>query len=182
MSADIKSTNRKGANITLSLIVAMADNRTIGRNNELPWHLPDDLKYFKSVTMGKPIVMGRKTFDSIGRPLPGRLNIVITRNAEWQHSGVKTAASLQQAVALAAEENLQGQEALIQEVMVIGGEEIYRTAIELADRLYITRVQAEVEGDAFFPQYNESEWQEVSRQQPGSQGDTPYFFQVLERS
>ena len=169
MSADIKSTNRKDANITLSLIVAMADNRTIGRNNELPWHLPDDLKYFKSVTMGKPIVMGRKTFDSIGRPLPGRLNIVITRNAEWQHSGVKTAASLQQAVAIAAEANPQDQEALIQaaliqEVMVIGGEEIYRTAIELADRLYITRVQAEVEGDAFFPQYNESEWQEVSRQ------------------
>ena len=92
MSADIKSINRKGANITLSLIVAMADNRTIGRNNELPWHLPDDLKYFKSVTMGKPIVMGRKTFDSIGRPLPGRLNIVITRNTGWQHSGVKTAA------------------------------------------------------------------------------------------
>lgn len=182
MSADIRSTNSKGANITLSLIVAMADNRTIGRNNELPWHLPDDLKYFKSVTMGKPIVMGRKTFDSIGRPLPGRLNIVITRNAEWQHSGVKTAASLQQAVAIAAETNPQDQEALIQEIMVIGGEEIYRTAIELADRLYITRVQAEVEGDAFFPQYNESEWQEVSRQQPESQGDIPYFFQVLERS
>lgn len=171
------STNFKEADITLSLIVAMANNRTIGRNNELPWYLPEDLKYFKSVTMGKPIVMGRKTFDSIGRPLPGRLNIVITRNAEWQHPGVKTAASLQQAVAIAAEANPQDQE-----VMVIGGEEIYRTAIELADRLYITRVQAEVEGDAFFPQYNESEWQEVSRQQPGSQGDIPYFFQVLERS
>ena len=170
------------AGITLSLIVAMAENRTIGLNNELPWHLSEDLKYFKSVTMGKPIVMGRKTFDSIGRPLPGRLNIVITRNAEWQHSGVKTAASLQQAVAIAAEVNPQDQEAPIQEVMVIGGEEIYRTAIELADRLYITRVQVEVEGDAFFPEYKESEWQEVSRQQPGSQGDIPYFFQVLERS
>lgn len=165
------------AGITLSLIVAMAENRTIGLNNELPWHLSEDLKYFKSVTMCKPILMGRKTFDSIGRPLPGRLNIVITRNAEWQHSGVKTAASLQQAVAIAAEANPQDQE-----VMVIGGEEIYRTAIELADRLYITRVQAEVEGDAFFPEYKESEWQEVSRQQPGSQGDIPYFFQVLERS
>jgi len=168
--------------VTLSLIVAMAENRTIGLNNELPWHLSEDLKYFKSVTMGKPIVMGRKTFDSIGRPLPGRLNIVITRNTEWQHPGVETAASLQQAVAIAAEANPQDQEALIQEVMVIGGEEIYRTAIELADRLYITRVQAEVEGDAFFPEYNEPEWQEVSRQQPDSQGDIPYFFQVLERS
>lgn len=177
MSADIRSTNRKAADITLSLIVAMAENSTIGRNNELPWRLSEDLKYFKSVTMGKPIVMGRKTFDSIGKPLPGRLNIVVTRNADWQNPGVRVASSLEQAVAIAVEENLQGQE-----VMVIGGEEIYRTALEQADRLYITRVQAKVEGDAFFPEYNESEWQEVSRKQPESQSDIPYFFQVLERT
>lgn len=177
MSADIRSTNRKAADITLSLIVAMAENSTIGRNNELPWRLSEDLKYFKSVTMGKPIVMGRKTFDSIGKPLPGRLNIVVTRNADWQNPGVRVASSLEQAVAIAVEENLQGQE-----VMVIGGEEIYRTALEQVDRLYITRVQAKVEGDAFFPEYNESEWQEVSRKQPESQSDIPYFFQVLERT
>jgi len=176
MSADIRSTNRKAADITLSLIVAMAENRTIGRNNELPWRLSEDLKYFKSVTMGKPIVMGRKTFDSIGKPLPGRLNIVITRNADWQHPGVRSAGSLEQAVTIAVEENPEGQE-----VMVIGGEEIYRTALERADRLYITRVQAQVEGDAFFPEYSESEWQEVGRQQPEFQSDIPYFFQVLER-
>ena len=168
----------------LSLIVAMAQNRTIGRNNQLPWHLPEDLKYFKSVTMGKPIVMGRKTFESIGRPLPGRLNIVITRNSEWQHPGVTTASSLQQATVIAAEQaaTKQDSRAEMQEVMVIGGEEIYRVAIDLADRLYITRVQETIQGDAFFPEYNESAWQEISRQEPEVQGDTPYFFQVLERS
>lgn len=170
------NTGLKSTDITLSLIVAMAENRTIGRNNELPWRLSEDLKYFKSVTMGKPIVMGRKTFDSIGKPLPGRLNIVITRNGEWQHPGVEAATSLQQAVAIAAEENPQGGE-----IMIIGGEEIYRTALAQADRLYITRVQAQVEGDAFFPEYSDSEWQEVSRQQPESPSDIPYFFQVLER-
>lgn len=169
--------------VKLALIVAMANNRTIGCNNELPWRLPEDLKYFKSVTMGKPIVMGRKTFDSIGRPLPGRLNIVVTRNGEWQHPGVKTAPSLQQALAIAVEERdiAVESEPQIQEVMVIGGAEIYRAAIELADRLYITRVQAQVEGDAFFPEYDEAAWCEVSRQEPEVQGETPYFFQVLER-
>lgn len=163
----------------LSLIVAMAKNRAIGLNNTLPWHLPEDLKYFKSVTMGKPIVMGRKTFDSIGRPLPGRLNIVITRNSDWQHAGVKTASSLQQAMSIAEE---QGDSEGLEEVMVIGGEEIYRSAIDLADRLYITRVQATVQGDAFFPEYNEADWLEISRQDPDVQGETPYFFQVLERA
>ena len=179
--------------VKLSLIVAMAKNRAIGLNNTLPWHLPEDLKYFKSVTMGKPIVMGRKTFDSIGRPLPGRLNVVITRNSEWQHPGVKTASSLQQAMSIAEEQRAaeqgergegegEGISTEAEEVMVIGGEEIYRTAIDLADRLYITRVQATVQGDAFFPEYNEADWQEVSRQEPEVQGDTPYFFQVLERA
>lgn len=169
--------------VKLALIVAMANNRTIGRDNELPWRLPEDLKYFKSVTMGKPIVMGRKTFDSIGRPLPGRLNIVITRNAEWQHPGVKTASSLQQALAIAVKERSIAVEAepQVQEVMVIGGAEIYCASIELADRLYITKVQAQVEGDAFFPEYDEAAWNEVSRQEPEVQGETPYFFQVLER-
>lgn len=165
--------------LTLSLIVAMAQNRAIGKENQLPWHLPEDLKYFKSVTMGKPIVMGRKTFDSIGRPLPGRLNIVITRNDNWAHPGVETAASLEQAMAIAAEHASNEGE---KEVMVIGGEQIYRAAIGLADNLYITRVQTEVEGDAFFPEYDEGQWSEVHRQIPEQQGDTPYFFQVLKRT
>ena len=166
----------------LSLIVAMAQNRAIGKENRLPWHLPEDLKYFKSVTMGKPIVMGRKTFDSIGRPLPGRLNIVITRNNSWQHAGVETANSVDQAMMIAAK-HVEA-EGGTKEVMVIGGEQIYRAAIEGADRLYVTRVQTEIEGDAFFPEYDESQWYEVDRQepeQPQKSDGTPYFFQVLER-
>ena len=161
----------------LSLIVAMANNRTIGLNNTLPWHLPGDLKYFKSITMGKPIVMGRKTFDSIGKPLPGRLNIVITRNTNWSFSGVEVVSSLDQAkniVSLMDES--------MSEIMVIGGSEIYNTAIDQADRLYITRVQASFEGDTFFPLFDEEIWHEVSRQEPEQQGETPYFFQILEKN
>ena len=152
----------------LSLIVAMANNRTIGLNNTLPWHLPGDLKYFKSITMG--------TFDSIGKPLPGRLNIVITRNTNWSFSGVEVALSLDQAkniVSLMDES--------MSEIMVIGGSEIYNTAIDQADRLYITRVQASFEGDTFFPLFDEEIWHEVSRQEPEQQGETPYFFQILEK-
>lgn len=164
--------------LTLSLIVAMDRNRVIGSNNSLPWRLPDDLRYFKSVTMGKPILMGRKTFESIGRPLPGRLNIVISRDPCWRHSGVATASSLADAMALAAADP--GAVAA-GEVMVIGGEQIYRSAIELADRLYITRVDTAVEGDAFFPDFDETCWLEVARKQPENQADIPYYFQVLER-
>ncbi|MEJ6612153.1 MAG: dihydrofolate reductase [Porticoccus sp.] len=160
----------------LSLIVAMANNRVIGCNNTLPWCLPGELRYFKSVTMGKPVVMGRKTFDSIGKPLPGRLNIVVTRNANWSFSGIEVASSLDQAkaIVLLMDESTP-------EVMVIGGSEIYGAAINQADRLYITRVQASFEGDTFFPVFDEEVWREVSRQEPEQQGDTPYFFQVLEK-
>ncbi len=168
----------------LALIVAMSQNRTIGNDNHLPWRLPEDLKYFKSVTMGKPIVMGRKTFDSIGRPLPGRLNIVVTRNPQWANAGVETATSLAQAMAIATQHltSASGSECNgDSEVMVIGGEQIYRAAIDLADKLYITRVQTEVKGDAFFPDYDESQWREVSRQAPEVQDEPSYFFQVLER-
>lgn len=166
------------ADLTLSLIVAMDRNRVIGCDNALPWHLPEDLKYFKSVTMGKPIVMGRKTFESIGRPLPGRLNIVITRNTGWQHPGVVVAHSLSEALVLAGNDPPSREAG---EVMVIGGEQIYRAAIEQASRLYITRVDTEVKGDAFFPEITEDHWREVECQQPVQQGDTPYCFQVLER-
>ena len=166
------------AELTLSLIVAMDRNRVIGCDNALPWHLPEDLKYFKSVTMGKPIVMGRKTFESIGRPLPGRLNVVITRNPGWQHPGVVVAHSLSEALVLAGNDPPSREAG---EVMVIGGEQIYRAAIEQASRLYITRVDTEVEGDAFFPDFTEGHWREVECLQPAQQGDTPYCFQVLER-
>lgn len=166
------------AELTLSLIVAMARNRVIGRENGLPWHLPEDLKYFKAATMGKPILMGRKTFESIGRPLPGRLNIVITRDPAWRHEGVMVAGSLEEALARAAADPAAVEAG---EIMVIGGEQIYRAAIEKADRLYITRVDADVAGDAFFPEFDEADWREIRRQQPEQPGDTPYFFQVLER-
>jgi len=147
--------------ITLSIIVAMANNNAIGKDNQLLWHLPEDLQYFKRTTMGKPIVMGRKTFESIGRPLPGRLNIVITRQQDWQHDGVKVVHSIDDALRLAeAQSMIDG----VDEVMVIGGAEIYKTALPQADKLYITRVDAEIEGDAFFPEIDSSVWQETNRE------------------
>ncbi|MFT6103353.1 MAG: dihydrofolate reductase [Granulosicoccus sp.] len=147
--------------VTLSIIVAMASNRAIGKNNQLLWRLPEDLQYFKRTTMGKPIVMGRKTFESIGRPLPGRLNVVITRQQDWQHDGVKVVHTIEDALHLAEAQSLiDGMD----EVMVIGGAEIYKTALPQADKLYVTRVDAEIEGDAFFPEIDESIWSEVSRE------------------
>lgn len=163
--------------ICISLVVAMANNGVIGRDNQLPWHLPEDLKYFKSITLGKPIVMGRKTFESIGRPLPGRRNIVITRNQQWQHEGVEVVQSLDEAIHKAAE----GDDCNATEVMVIGGEQIYRLALPLAQRLYITRVDASVQGDAFFPAFDAQGWHELSRRQPETVDKLPYYFQILER-
>ena len=145
----------------IALVVAAAENNAIGKNNQLLWHLPEDLQYFKRTTMGKPIVMGRKTFESIGRPLPGRLNIVITRQQDWQHDGVKVVHSIDDALRLAeAQSMIDG----VDEVMVIGGAEIYKTALPQADKLYITRVDAEIEGDAFFPEIDSSVWQETNRE------------------
>lgn len=141
----------------LSLIAAAANNNVIGRNNELPWHLPQDLKYFKSVTLGKPVIMGRKTFESIGKPLPGRTNIVITRQSDWQHAGVLVASSVEDALALAENfRNELGQTA--DEVMVIGGAEIYRYALPLADKVYLTRIDEDIVGDAWFPSLSEDDW------------------------
>src|SRR5690554_5277556 len=126
-----------------ALIVAMAQNRVIGRNNQLPWYLPGDLRYFKQATMGKPIIMGRKTWDSIGRPLPGRMNVVISRNAGWQApAGTVAAPSLEAALVKAeAQAELEGGD----EVMIIGGGQIYAEALPMVDRMYITQVHAEVE-------------------------------------
>ena len=130
-----------------SLIVARADNGVIGVVNQLPWHLPCDLKYFKQVTMGKPVVMGRKTFESIGRPLPGRTNVVITRNADWSAPGVRVVGSLADALKLAtAQADLDG----VDEVMIIGGATLYLEAIEQVDRMYVTQVHASPDGDTFF--------------------------------
>lgn len=129
----------------ISLIVAMAENRVIGRDNQMPWHLPADLRHFKSVTLGKPVIMGRKTFESIGRPLPGRRNLVISRNTEWQADGVETVNSLDAALALVNAHD---------EVMIIGGGQLYRDALPLAHRLYLTHIELNVDdADTWFPDF-----------------------------
>ncbi|REL31724.1 type 3 dihydrofolate reductase [Thalassotalea euphylliae] len=134
----------------LSMIVAHADNRVIGKDNDMPWHLPADLAYFKQTTLGKPVIMGRKTFESIGRPLPGRQNIVITRNASYVADGVEVVDSIEAALALT-----QG----VEEVMVIGGGAIYQHCLPAADKLYITHIEASIEGDTQFPEYDvEKDW------------------------
>ena len=160
----------------LAMIAAVAENNAIGINNKMPWYLPGDLRYFKAITMGKPIIMGRKTFDSLRKPLPGRTNIVITRDKNWHHEGVKVVHSLDDAIDLAASiATINGNE----EIMVIGGEQIYRMAMDRADRLYLTRVYQSFEGDAFFPEIDESEWLEVSRQDLCSEDKEPLKFSYL---
>lgn len=165
---------------SLAIIVAAAENGVIGRNNGLPWHLPQDLRYFKQVTMGKPIVMGRKTFESIGRPLPGRSNIVISRNIAFSAAGVRIVASLDEALTL-ADDIAQTDGAA--EVVVIGGAEIYRLAMPRAQRLYLTEVHASVEGDAMLPPIHWPDWREVSRERHAASADNPfdYSFVVYER-
>ncbi len=158
------------------LIAAFAQNRVVGINNALPWHLPEDLKYFKRTTTGKAIIMGRKTYDSIGRPLPNRTNIVISRNSELSIEGVKVVDSLQAAIDLAKEVNfING----VEEVMVIGGASIYEEALPQADRLYITHVHAEVAGDAYFPEVDFSQWQEVSRDDYVASEGNPYDYSFV---
>ncbi|MCT6926239.1 dihydrofolate reductase [Metasolibacillus sp.] len=148
----------------ISLIVAHDKNRVIGYKNEMPWHLPGDLKYFKEMTMGKPVIMGRKTFESIGKALPGRRNIVITRNAAYVADNIEVVGSLEEALALVQDEP---------EIMVIGGEQIFKLALALADRLYITEIDYAFEGDTYFPAYEG--WQLVSEREP-VQAKEGYFF------
>ena len=159
--------------ISLSLVVAMANNRAIGKDNQLLWHLPEDLKYFKRITMGKPMIMGRKTFESIGRPLPGRLNIVVTRQNDWTHAGTVVAHSIEEAKRIAA-----GQAEIddVDEMMLIGGAQLYTSAIEYADKIYLTRVDAEIEGDAFFPEIDNTIWQELSRESHCESDKNPYSY------
>ena len=138
----------------ISIVVAMAANRVIGRDKQLPWHLPADLKHFKETTMGKPILMGRKTWESIGRPLPGRTNIVITRDEDYVAPGCVVVHSIEAALQAAGE---------VDEVMVIGGAEFYRQVLPQADTIYLTRVHRGFEGDTRFPELDEAEWEEVGR-------------------
>ncbi len=137
----------------LSMIVATANNRVIGKDNDMPWHLPADLSYFKKVTLGKPVIMGRKTFESIGRPLPGRRNIVISRDASYSAEGIDTVTSVEQALAMVND---------VEEIMVIGGGAIYNHCLQAATRLYITHIDADIDGDTQFPNYDMEEWVKVS--------------------
>lgn len=166
--------------IRLALMVAVADNGVIGRDNALPWHLPGDLAYFKRVTMSKPVIMGRKTFESIGRPLPGRTNIVISRNAAYAAPGARVVPSLD-AAALLAEQVARTDG--VDEAVVIGGAEIYAAALPGAQRLYLTQVHASVEGDAVFPEVDWAQWREVSRERHAASAVNPfnYSFVVYER-
>jgi dihydrofolate reductase len=164
----------------LAIIVAAARNGVIGNNNQLPWHLPQDLKYFKSITLGKPVIMGRKTYESIGRPLPGRANIVVTRSCDWQADGVAVVNSLEQAL-VEARKVLDSSAASATEAMIIGGAEIYRSALPLVDRVYLTQVDVEVEGDAFFPALPDIEWQLVSTVAGDAQATLAHQFLVYER-
>jgi dihydrofolate reductase len=143
--------------MTISLVVAAAENNAIGKNNQLLWHLPNDLKFFKNITWGMPVVMGRKTFEAVNKPLPGRFNIVITRQADWKAAGTITATELNDAIKKAEETNCK-------EAMIIGGGEIYKQSMAIADIIYITRVHASLEGDTFFPAIDETQWQLVSNE------------------
>ena len=158
----------------ISVIAALARNRVIGIENRLPWRLPEDLAHFKALTLNHPILMGRKTFESLGRPLPGRTNIVITRNPDYRKDGCLVADSISAAIALCDDAD---------EVFFIGGAELYAQAIPLADRLYLTEVDIEATGDAWFPEYDKNAFREVSREShTGEKGDALRFdFVVYKR-
>ena len=160
----------------VSLIVAMSENRVIGRQNQMPWHLPNELKYFKRMTIGKPVVMGRNTFESIGKPLPGRPNIIVTRNAEYDADGVSVVTSVEDALDLAQQLSEHDANA---EVMVIGGAQIFAVTLPIADRLYLTEVHAIVDGDVFFPEFRRADWRLVSREEHAADGANPYAYSVL---
>ena len=158
----------------ISIIAAMSSNRAIGLSDGLPWHLPADLKRFKQLTMGRPMIMGRKTFDTIGRPLPGRLTIVVTRRTDFAHPGVLVAHSIEDAL---------GQAGDVEEIFIAGGGEIYRLTLDVADRIYLTVIHQEFEGDVFFPPFDESKWEVVEEQEfhPDEQNPLRFTFLTLDR-
>ena len=156
----------------ISMIVARSRNHVIGRDNQMPWKISADLQFFKRVTMGHPVIMGRKTWESIGRPLPGRRNIVVSRNADYEATGGELVGSLEEALKSLSE---------FERVFVIGEEQLFTQAFPKADRLYITEIDLDIDGgDTFFEVPNASDWQEVERT-PGSEGDISFSFITLER-
>ncbi len=149
----------------------MASNRVIGLNNKMPWHLSADLKKFKQITMGSPILMGRKTFESIGRPLPGRTNIIISRNTDYQQAGCLVFNNLETALQSASE--------LTHELFVIGGSDLYQTLLPLADNLYLTLINQAIAGDTYFPEINLNEWIEVAREDINDDTSTSFSYSFL---
>lgn len=159
----------------ISLLVAVDLNRVIGVDNKMPWHIPEELKYFKEVTMGKAIVMGRKTYESIGRPLPGRLNIIITRNEGYSVEGAEVLHDLNAAIERGKEYS--------EEVVIIGGAEIFNLSMPMADRLYITVIRNSYEGDTFFPEYNDGSWKLTSESEDHHTADgIPYSYLIYDRA
>ena len=172
---EMETNGKKG--VVISFLVAADEGNVIGKDNKLPWHLPADLKYFKNLTWGMPVVMGRKTFESIGKPLPGRTSIVITRNKAWAFEKVLVAHTIDEAVQFAAERG-------VKEVFVIGGAEIFTTTLPNAGRIYLTRIHHRFEGDVFFPEMQASEWQLVNSHthQPDEKNGYSYTFETWERT
>jgi dihydrofolate reductase len=161
--------------VKLSFIVATSENGVIGKDNTIPWYLPADFAYFKKTTMGHPIIMGRKTYQSIGRPLPGRLNIVVTRDASFHPEGTRVASSLEDAIEAASQTGTD-------EAFIIGGSSLFDAAINQADRIYLTLVHAQAEGDVFF-KFNPAGWQQISKEkhQADENNKFSYDFLVLDR-
>ncbi|PQA60506.1 dihydrofolate reductase [Siphonobacter curvatus] len=152
----------------IHLVVAVAENGAIGKDNQLLWHLPDDLKQFKKLTSGHTVVMGRKTYESIGKPLPNRTNVIITRNENYEAPGCIVVSSLEEAIRTESD------------VYIIGGAEIYQQALPLTDRIHLTEVQASVEGDTFFPKLDSAEWHELSRETHPTDEKHTYAFDFVE--
>ena len=158
----------------LSIIVAMGKNRVIGKNGMLPWHISSDLKNFKKITMGKPILMGRKTYESIGRPLPGRENIILTKNKNYFAEGCIVKNTIDEGFLYCQK---------VPELMIMGGAALYEQTLYKAKRLYITEVNATTDGDVFFPEFDRNEWVEISRNsfEASENDDFDYIFKILER-
>ncbi|WP_412461122.1 dihydrofolate reductase [Pseudomonas sp. SC11] len=166
--------------LPLSLIAALAENRVIGIDNSMPWHLPGDFKYFKATTLGKPIIMGRKTWDSLGRPLPGRLNLVVSRQPGLTLPGAEVFASLEAAVQRAEQ---WAREQGVEELMLIGGAQLYGQALEkgLVSRMYLTRVELAPPGDAWFPAFEPAQWTLASAARQVEEGKPVYHFEVWDK-
>ena len=162
----------------ISIIAAVADNFAIGKLGKLPWHLPADLKHFKFLTMGQTIVMGRKTYESIGRPLPGRANIIVTRQTGYEVPGAIVVNTIDDALLICERTG-----SINGENFIIGGEELYRQTLKICQRIYITEIQRDFEGDVFFPEFDPNEWEETQRDRHISENDTnlEYHFVVLDR-